>query len=78
MLHLPAATPAILGGGLHQSGRLHVAEPRADEVWDGRIQGRAAGIVDVRAGGRRYTLVPGPDARFSVRLPHVVRRDTGA
>ncbi len=76
MLHLLAALLAILGGGVHHPARLRVAEPRAYEVWDGRLQGRAPGIVHVRTGGHRYTLVPGPGGRFSVRVPHVVRGDT--
>ena len=76
MLHLLAALLAILGGGGHHPARLRVAEPRAYEVWDGRLQGRAPGIVHVRTGGHRYTLVPGPRGRFSVRVSHVVRGDT--
>jgi len=76
VLHLLAALLAILGGGVHHPARLRVAEPRAYEVWDGRLQGRAPGIVHVRTGGHRYTLVPGPRGRFSVRVPHVVRGDT--
>ena len=76
MLHLLAALLATLGGGVHNPDRLRVAEPRAYEVWDGRLQGRAPGIVHIRTGGHRYTLVPGPRGRFSVRVPHVVRGDT--
>jgi hypothetical protein len=76
VLHLLAALLAILGGDVHHPARLRVAEPRAYEVWDGRLQGRAPGIVHVRTGGHRYTLVPGPGGRFSVRVPHVVRGDT--
>jgi Beta-lactamase enzyme family len=75
MLHLLAALLAILGGGLHHPARLRVAEPRSFEVWDGRLQGHAPGIVHVRAGGHRYTLVPGPGGRFSVRVPRVPRGD---
>lgn len=76
MLHLLAALLAILGGGAHHAARLRVAEPRPFEVWDGRLRGRAPGVVRVRAGGRRYTLVPGRGGGFSVRVPHVPRCDT--
>jgi hypothetical protein len=37
VLHLLAALLAILGGGVHHPARLRVAEPRAYEVWDGRL-----------------------------------------
>jgi Beta-lactamase enzyme family len=76
VLHLLAALLAFLGGGLHHPARLTVAEPRAYEVWDGALRGRAPGPVHVRAGGRRYTLLPGPGGRFSVQVPRVVRGDT--
>jgi hypothetical protein len=76
MLNLLASLLAILGGGLHHAAPVHVAEPRPFEVWDGVLRGRAPGIVHIRAGGRRYTLVPGVGGRFSVRVPHITQGDT--
>ena len=75
MLRLLASLLAILGGGVHHAGPVRVDEPRPFEVWDGVLRGRAPGIVHVRAGGHRYTLVPGLGGRFSVRIPHVSAGD---
>jgi hypothetical protein len=76
LLRFLASLLAILGGGAHHPAHVTVAEPRPFEVWDGQLRGRAGGIVRVRAGGRRYTLVPGPSGRFSVRIPYVTIGDT--
>lgn len=76
MLRLLVSLLAILGAGGHHAEGLSVSEPRPFEVWDGRLEGRAPGVIHVRAGGRRYTIYPGLDGRFSVQVPHTVAGDT--
>ena len=76
MLRLLVSLLAILGAGGHHAARLSVSEPRPFEVWDGRLEGRAPGVIHARAGGRRYTIYPGLNGRFSVRVPRAVAGDT--
>jgi hypothetical protein len=72
MLRLLVSLLAILGAGGHRPERLTVTEPRPFEVWDGRLEGRAPGVVHVRVGRRRYALYPGPSGRFSVQVLHTL------